>query len=155
MKGYSQVLHELLEPAVTGLGYELIGIELLRHGGGTLVRVYIDACAGVRLADCERVSHQVSGILDVADPIRGPYTLEVSSPGLDRPLRHADEYRRFEGRLAKVVLREPIDGQTHFRGRLRGLEEDPVARVVIETDDGRVHRLPIGVITRGNLEVEF
>jgi ribosome maturation factor RimP len=76
--------------------------------------------------------------------------LEVSSPGLDRPLRHADDYRRFAGRRAKIVMREPIDGQAFFKGELKGMDG---AAVVI--DDGKVHRVPIGVITRANLEVEF
>ena len=80
------------------------------------------------------------------------YTLEVSSPGLDRPLRHADDYRRFNGRRAKIVMRERVDGQGFFRGRLGGVEG---ADVLIDGEDGRTHRVPIEVITRANLEVEF
>jgi ribosome maturation factor RimP len=76
----------------------------------------------------------------------------VSSPGLDRPLRHADDYRRFAGRRAKLVMREAVDGHTFFRGRLGGVEHDSV---VIDADDGRQHRVPVGVITRANLEVDF
>jgi len=78
--------------------------------------------------------------------------LEVSSPGLDRPLRHADDYRRFAGRRAKVVMREAVDGQTFFKGRLDGVAEHDV---LIVTDDGRPHRVPLSLITRANLEVEF
>ena len=91
-------------------------------------------------------------ILDAEDPIRGAYTLEVSSPGLDRPLRGPDDYRRFAGRLAKVVLAEAVDGQKVFKGRLRGLEE---STVMIEDDRGAVHRLPLASVTRARLEVEF
>jgi ribosome maturation factor RimP len=87
--------------------------------------------------------------------VPGGYTLEVSSPGLDRPLRNAAEYSRFEGRRAKVVMREAIDGQMFFKGRLGGMEEGDVPAVIIVTDDGRRHRVPMGAITRANLEVEF
>ena len=80
------------------------------------------------------------------------YILEVSSPGLDRPLRGADDYRRFAGRRAKLVMREPVDGQTFFKGRLGGVEDGDV---VIDAEDRRRHRVPIGIITRANLEVEF
>jgi len=78
--------------------------------------------------------------------------LEVSSPGLDRPLRHADDYRRFAGRLAKIVVREPVDNQKAFEGRLLGFEQDDV---LLEAPNGRRHRLPLRLITRGRLEVEF
>ena len=80
------------------------------------------------------------------------YTLEVSSPGLDRPLRRADDYRRFAGRLAKLVMREKVDGQGFFRGRLGGVDGNDV---IIESEGGRTHRVPLDVITRANLEVEF
>jgi len=80
------------------------------------------------------------------------YTLEVSSPGLDRPLRTVDDFRRFAGRRAKLVMREAVDGQTFLKGRLGGVEGD---RVIIDADDRRRHQVPIGIITRANLEVEF
>ena len=83
---------------------------------------------------------------------RSAYTLEVSSPGLDRPLRRADDYRRFAGRRAKIVMREAVDGQGFFKGRLGGVDGGDV---LIEADDGQQHRVPLGVITRANLEVEF
>ena len=92
-------------------------------------------------------------MLDVEDVVPTAYTLEVSSPGLDRPLRHADDYRRFAGRRAKLVMREAVDGQTFFKGRLGGV--DGRRDVLIDGDDGRQHRVPLGVITRANLEVEF
>jgi ribosome maturation factor RimP len=94
----------------------------------------------------------MSTILDVEDPLPFAYTLEVSSPGLDRPLRGTDDYRRFEGRLAKIVVREAVDNQKAFEGRLRGVENE---EVVLEAPNGRVHRLPMRLITRGRLEVEF
>ena len=91
-------------------------------------------------------------MLDVEDIVPTAYTLEVSSPGLDRPLRHLKDYRRFEGRRAKLVMREAVDGQTFFKGVLRGVEDTDV---LIEGDDGRRHRVPYGIVTRANLEVEF
>jgi ribosome maturation factor RimP len=98
------------------------------------------------------VSRDLSAVLDVEDIVPTAYTLEVSSPGLDRPLRTADDYRRFAGRRAKLVMREAVDGQTFFKGRLGGVEGD---LVVIDGEDQRRHLVPIGIITRANLEVEF
>jgi ribosome maturation factor RimP len=106
----------------------------------------------VSVEDCARVSRDLSAMLDVDDIMPTAYTLEVSSPGLDRPLRQADDYRRFAGRWAKLVMREPVDGQRFFKGRLGGLDDDDV---LIDAEDGRRHRVPLGVITRANLEVEF
>jgi ribosome maturation factor RimP len=110
--------------------------------------------AGVRIEDCERVSRDVGTILDVEETIDRPYTLEVSSPGLDRPLRAASDYRRFAGRLAKIVVSHTVDGQTHFSGRLQGLDQAQQA-VVIETAPGKRHLIPLDLIARARLEVEF
>jgi ribosome maturation factor RimP len=106
----------------------------------------------VSVDDCARVSRDLSAVLDVEDVVPTAYTLEVSSPGLDRPLRHAGDYRRFSGRRAKLVMRDMIDGQRFFKGTLAGLDGP---EVLIDSDDGRRHRVPLGVITRANLEVEF
>jgi ribosome maturation factor RimP len=102
--------------------------------------------------DCARVSRDLSALLDVEDKVPMAYTLEVSSPGLDRPLRHADDYRRFAGRRAKLVMREAVDGQKFVKGILGGVDGHDV---LIDGDGGRRHRVPIGLITRANLEVEF
>ena len=124
-----------------------------------VLRVQIDrpgsastAEESVSVEDCARVSRDLSALLDVEDVVPTAYILEVSSPGLDRPLRRPDDYRRFTGRQAKIVLREKVDGQAFFRGRLGGLDDN---EVIIDGEDGRRHRVPIGVITRANLEVEF
>ena len=108
--------------------------------------------SGVSIQDCERISRDLSALLDVEDVIDHAYTLEVSSPGLDRPLRHAEDYRRFVGRLAKIVVAEAIDNQKHLAGRLKGLDGD---MVLLEGPNGRMHRIPMSVITRGRLDVEF
>lgn len=110
--------------------------------------------AGVSIEDCERVSRDVGTILDVEETIDHPYTLEVSSPGLDRPLRAASDYRRFAGRLAKIVVSQAVDGQKHFSGRLHGLDQTQEA-VVIETAPGTRQLIPLDLITRARLEVEF
>ena len=125
-----------------------------------VLRVQIDrlgpaatAEESVSVEDCALVSRDLSAVLDVEDIVPTAYTLEVSSPGLDRPLRRTDDYRRFAGRRAKVVMREAVDGQTFFKGRLGGTEGE--SDVLIDGDDGRRHRVPFGIIIRANLEVEF
>ena len=140
-------------------GLEIFDVQLRRESGGMVLRVQIDrpgpaatAENSVSVGDCAHVSRDLSAILDVEDLVTTAYILEVSSPGLDRPLRHADDYRRFSGRRAKLVMREPVDGQTYFKGRLGGVDDNAV---LIDAADGRRHRVPIGVITRANLEVEF
>jgi ribosome maturation factor RimP len=110
----------------------------------------------VSIEDCEQVNREISTILDVEDPLPFTYTLEVSSPGLDRPLRGIEDYRRFVGRLAKVVVREAVDNQKAFEGHLRGVDHDMTGEMVLlEAPNGRVHRLPMRLITRARLEVEF
>jgi ribosome maturation factor RimP len=144
-------------------GLEIFDVQFRREGQGMVLRILIDrpgtsstAEESVSVEDCARVSRDMSAILDVEDVVPGAYTLEVSSPGLDRPLRRIDDYRRFAGRHAKIVMREAVDGQKYFKGVLGGVEEDANgASVVIDGEDGRRHRVPVGVITRANLEVEF
>jgi ribosome maturation factor RimP len=143
----------------TTYGLEVFDVQFRREAGGMILRVQIDrpgpastAEESVSVEDCARVSRDLSAVLDVEEIVTSAYTLEVSSPGLDRPLRGAEEYRRFAGRRAKIVMREAVDGQTYFKGRLGGVEDHAV---IIDGEDGRRHRVPLGVITRANLEVEF
>ena len=140
-------------------GLEIFDVQFRREAPGMVLRIQIDrpgpaatAEDSVSVEDCAHVSRDVSAILDVEDVVPTAYTLEVSSPGLDRPLRRADDYRRFAGRLAKLVMREKVDGQGFFRGRLGGVDGNDV---IIESEGGRTHRVPLDVITRANLEVEF
>jgi len=141
-----------------GLGLEIFDVQFRREAQGMVVRVQIDrpgpaatAEESVSIDDCARVSRDLSALLDVEDVVPTAYTLEVSSPGLDRPLRDAGDYRRFAGRRAKIVMREAVDGQKFFKGRLGGVD---AADVLIDGDDGKRHRVPLGVITRAHLEVE-
>jgi len=144
-------------------GLEIFDVQMRRETIGPVLRVVIDSPAppdgspqpvedAVGIQDCQRISEDISAILDVEDVIDHRYTLEVSSPGLDRPLRHAGDYRRFAGRKAKLVLREPVDGQLHYKGRLRGVEGDVV---LLDDEQGRPHRVTLALITRARLEVEF
>jgi ribosome maturation factor RimP len=140
-------------------GLDIFDVQFRREAPGMVLRVQLDRPGpaatpddGVSVDDCARVSRDLSAILDVEDVVPTAYTLEVSSPGLDRPLRVGGDYERFAGRQAKIVMRERVDGQGFFRGKLGGLDGDAV---LIDADDGKRHRVPLQVITRANLEVEF
>jgi len=161
-------IRAIAERVAQSSGLEVFDVQFRRESPGWVLRITIDrpeagdagaagrsasaGAASVGIGDCERVSRDVGTILDVEEAIDRPYTLEVTSPGLDRPLRQAADYRRFAGRLARIVVSETIDGQRYFAGRLGGLEGETV---VIVTEAGRTHRIPIGAIARARLDVEF
>jgi ribosome maturation factor RimP len=141
------------------LGLEIFDVQYRREAQGMVLRVQIDRPGraatpeeSVSVADCADVSRELSAILDVEDVIPAAYTLEVSSPGLDRPLRGAPDYERFAGRRARIVTRTKVDGLTFFKGQLAGVEGDTV---LLDGEDHKRHRLPLAAITRANLEVEF
>jgi ribosome maturation factor RimP len=152
-------IRAIAERVTASRGLEVWDIQSRREAAGHVVRVFIDRPGpastpeeSVSIEDCEQVNREISTILDVEDPLPFSYTLEVSSPGLDRPLRGPDDYRRFLGRLSKVVVSEAVDNQKAFEGRLRGVEG---ADLLLEAPNGRMHRLPMRLITRARLEVEF
>jgi ribosome maturation factor RimP len=152
-------VQEIATRVAAAYGLEIFDITMRRESGGEVLRVVLDrpgpaatAEESVSIADCEKVSQELSTILDVEDFIAEEYTLEVSSPGLDRPLRHGDDYRRFTGRAAKIVTREPVNRQTAFSGRIRGVEGD---EVLFENEGGKHVRLPLNLISRARLDVEF
>ena len=147
-------------------GLEIFDVQLRRESIGTVLRVIIDKPdrgvpeppeEAVGIEECQRVSQDLSALLDVEEDELGEaaldqnYTLEVSSPGLDRPLRHEPDYRRFTGRLAKVVTTEPLNGQSAFAGRIAGIE----AGEVLLAEGRKTHRVPLARIKRGQLVVEF
>ena len=152
-------IRAIAERVAASRGLTVWEIQSRRERSGHVVRVFIDRPGpaatpeeSVSIEDCEQVNREISTILDVEDPLPFAYTLEVSSPGLDRPLRSEDDYARFAGRMAKVVVSEAVDNQKAFEGRLRGVAGSDV---LLEGPNGRMHRLPLRLITRGRLEVEF
>jgi len=152
-------IRAVAERVAASRGLDVWDIQNRREAIGHVVRIFIDRPGpaarpeeSVSVEDCEQVNREIGTILDVEDPLPFAYTLEVSSPGLDRPLRNAGDYSRFAGRLAKVVVSEAVDNQKAFDGRLRGVDQEDV---LLEASNGRIHRLPWHLIVRGRLDVEF
>jgi ribosome maturation factor RimP len=153
-------VREVAVRVAASYGLDIFDVELRREAGQQVLRVVLDrpgpnatAEESVSLDDCVRVSEEISAILDVEDvALADRYTLEVSSPGLDRPLRQADDYRRFAGRRAKIVMSQPVARQTAFAGRVMGIDGDDV---MFESEGGKLVRLPLKQISRARLDVEF
>src|SRR5580658_3268797 len=148
-------LMRLLEPPIEALGYELIEIEFAQAGRGGVLRIFIDLRArdsglNVTVEDCARVSHAVSQVLETEDPIKGHYTLEVSSPGFDRILRKREHFARFMGERVFVELKVPIEGRRRFVGALKSMTDDSI---VVEVD-GQAHSLPFERIQKARLRPE-
>jgi len=145
-------LTALVESVVEPMGYEAVGVEFVQPGGGAAVlRVFIDQERGITLDDCEIVSRQLSSVLDVDDPIAGQYDLEVSSPGLDRPLFKLADFQRFSGSRARIRLADKLDGRRRFDGMLTGIDG---SNVLIEVD-GESMALPFELIDNAHLVPEF
>ena len=145
-------IREIAERVANSEGLELVEVEFLSRGPTAVLRIFLDKPGGITLGDCQTVSEQVGTILDVEDFIAQSYTLEVSSPGLDRKLVKPADYRRFAGRRVKVLLKAPRDGQRRFRGKLLGLLED---NIQVETDEGQVVSLGFDEIAKANLVAEL
>jgi ribosome maturation factor RimP len=152
-------IREAASRVVESHGLEVFDVQLRRESTGWIVRVFIDRPGpsgtpedSVSVEDCAAVSRELSTILDVEEPLDRAYTLEVSSPGLDRPLRGARDFERFTGRAAKIVLDEPMDGQSAFAGRIRGLED---GMLVFEAEGRKLRRIALTNIKRARLDVEF
>jgi ribosome maturation factor RimP len=153
-------LKQLLEPVITAMGYELVGIEYVGQGRRHLLRLYIDSPSGITLDDCSRVSHQVSGLLEVEDPIPGPYTLEISSPGLDRPLFGVHDFERFTGHRVQVKLSPSYDspstddsskGSIMGRRKVTGLLKVVRGESIVVEEQGHELVLPLERIEKANL----
>lgn len=142
-------LVELLDPVVQGMGYELVGVEF--DGHQRTLRVYIDRPEGITLDDCSAVSYQLSGVLDVEDPIPGRYQLEVSSPGMDRPLFTRAHFERFAGEVVRLQLNRPLDGRRRFKARLQGVEGDEI----LLQDEDKLIRIPYESIEKARLVPAF
>jgi len=143
----SDQIEQLVEGPIESLGYMLVGIEYIKDGRDTVLRIYIDSDQGISIEDCERVSHQVSGILEVEDPISSAYSLEVSSPGFDRPLFKQQDFERFTGAQVKIAMKLPIQGRRNFKGILHGFSEGDI---LIEVD-GEVYELPLTKMSKARL----
>ncbi|MBC3412980.1 ribosome maturation factor RimP [Pseudomonas sp. SWRI107] len=151
MSSKLEQLQALLAPVVTGLGFECWGIEFVSQGKHSVLRVYIDKEGGILVDDCAEVSRQVSSVLDVEDPISSEYTLEVSSPGMERPLFTVEQFASHAGEQVKIKLRSPFEGRRNFQGLLRGVEEQDV---VVQVDD-QEFLLPIDSIDKANIIPSF
>ena len=145
-------LKQLLQPVVEALGCELWGLELQAGGKTKLLRIFIDrAEEGVGIEDCERVSRQSSAVLDVEDVINGEYILEVSSPGMDRPLYDLAQYEQFIGEDISLKLRFPYEGRRNFKGRLSAVDGDEIVLVVADTE----YLFPVEGIDKANVVPRF
>lgn len=151
MASLEERLTEMLAPSVEDLGYELVGIEYVRAGKHSTLRVYIDHEDGILVDDCATVSHQVSAIMDVEDPITNEYTLEVSSPGLERPLFTVQQYAAFVGEEVKVQLRMPIQNRRKWKGVITAVEGE----IITLTVDGKEERLALSNIQKANIVPKF
>ncbi len=153
--GIKQKVHQLACNAAEGEGLEVVSTHLLGSGRRLLLRVVVDKSGGVTIGDCERMSRSLEALLDVEDPINGPYVLEVSSPGIDRPLVTQRDFENNIGRLARIVTSEKIDGQTFFIGRIVDVGEGWV-RIKIEAKTGEKDIfIPSGNISKAQLEIEM
>ncbi|NKF22639.1 ribosome maturation factor RimP [Solimonas marina] len=151
MASLQERLEQILEPLIDSLGYELLLLEYSPNPRNAMLRLYIDGPSGITLDDCERVSKEVSGALDVEDPIRSAYRLEVSSPGLDRPLVKPAHFQRFAGQQARVQLMAPVNGRRRFVGEIVAADADVLR---IQTEEG-VAEIPFADIDRARLVPDY
>ncbi len=139
----------MVEPVAIQEGLELVDVEYIKGGGGMILRITIDKASGVTIDDCADFSRLVSDILDATDPIPGPYNLEVSSPGINRPLKRASDFSRFAGEKVFIQTKVPLDGRKRFKGILLGMEGDEVS---VECHDGR-RKIPLDAIQKARLDL--
>jgi ribosome maturation factor RimP len=151
MASKQEQLAQLIAPIAQSLGCELWGLEYLTQGRYTTLRIFIDAENGVSLENCEKVSRQISSVMDVEDPIEGEYTLEVSSPGMDRPLYTEVQFARYVGETINVRLRVARDGRRRFKGLITKVENGDVFLTV----DNQAVQLPVDAIDKANLVPRF
>lgn len=155
MEPYEDKIMQLVEPVVFADGMEIVLVECLRMKSRWLVRIYIDKAGGVTVDDCARVSDKLGDILDVHEVPPGPYTLEVSSPGLDRPLHRDKDFTKYCGSHVHVRLKEKLEGRRDFRGELVAYESGEAGMVVVMSVDNKTFRIPREKIAKANLEYQF
>lgn len=155
MKPTRENIVALIEPALEREGIELVDVECSRMGSRWLIRIYLDREGGITLQDCADMSRLIGDILDVNDIPPGPYNLEVSSPGLDRPLTRDADFVLFKGSKVKIRLKEKFEGSKNFKGVLKDFITEGDSRIVVLESDGKVYRLPKDEIFKANLEYEI
>jgi ribosome maturation factor RimP len=151
---YKEQIEKLILPVIESGGMELVDAECLKMVTRWLVRIFIDKEGGVTLDDCSAISREVGDLLDVHGIPPGPYTLEVSSPGLDRPLVKDGDFLKYLGHRVKVKAREKVEGVRHFRGRLTDFVDDGGRKILILHVEGRSYRVPREIVIKANLEYE-
>ena len=148
-----QKIHDLASQVASECGYELVDLSLLGSGKRITLRVFIDKEGGVNLNDCEIFSRRFEALLDVEDPIAGPYTLEVSSPGLDRPLKKLEDFKKNIGKLVRIITREKINNQNFFIGRIKRVYDSTISLSSMDGKEDVV--MPFESISRGKLEIDL
>ncbi|MFT5657638.1 MAG: ribosome maturation factor RimP [Gammaproteobacteria bacterium] len=141
-------LSELFEPVVESMGYEFVGVELTGGSGHATLCIYIDREQGVDVDDCASISHQISAILDVEEPIKQAYDLQVSSPGVNRPLFKLSDYDRFSGEMAKIRMDVALLGRRNFKGVLQGVVQSKYVQIMVDDES---YDLPFSDIGKANL----
>ncbi len=148
-------LYKMLDSSIRGLGYELLGFEQVQDAGGAVLRIYIDHENGIVVDDCGIVSRHISGVLDVEDLVKGQYFLEVSSPGIDRPLFKLEHYEKFSGSVAKIKLSRMLDGRRKFQGELRGINDQNIVIILAGStgheDETQEISIPFNMIDSGRI----
>ncbi len=153
-----ETLQQLIEPIVSGMEFEFVGLEYLPNGSGSLLRVYIDHADGINVEHCADVSRQIGMVMDVEDPISSEYTLEVSSPGMERPLFNKKHYQQFTGQEVKLVLFRPLEvsNRKKFTGTISAVEESESGETLILLEmDKEIYELNLVNIKKANLVAQF
>ena len=145
-KSIEATIEEIVQPIVDAKNFEIVDIEYVKEAGEYYLRVYLDKEGGISLSDCEVVSRELSEILDKKDPIKDNYFLEVSSPGLDRPLKKDKDFERYKGRDVEIKLYNPMNGSKQFKGELVGLTEDNNIKVIIDGEEVDFTRKEVALI---------
>jgi ribosome maturation factor RimP len=151
MKQAPEHLIDLIEPIVEGLGYECVGIEYSPHPLHGMLRIYIDSENGILVDDCTKVSHQLSGMLDVEDPIPGEYQLEISSPGADRPFFKLSQFQNFIGSTVTINLFKPIDKRRKITGQIEAVDGDDI----VLQENGQTYKVPFQAMSKARLVPEY
>ena len=152
---YREKIRQLIEPVIESEGLEIIDLECLKMKFRWLVRIFIDKEGGVTIDDCSEISKQVGDILDVYDVLPGSYTLEVSSPGLDRPLSRDKDFIKYRGSIVRIKTAEKIDGVKNFHGKLNGYLDENGAKILIVDVSGKIYRIPRDMVVKAHLVYEF